>query len=205
MQISELETKVSKLLTVRAPTGQSVPSSGGTRTNGGTGTNPVYTFELWRLKKVDNKAEYSMIERDGKTWYWCDMHQYNNKGVVTQGMYVFHKPGAEHDAWCAKKDCFKKGGPKDYTVTTPKVSTPASGLTDPLAAKLSLSKSLQAALVTTAGLSVDQFQKIWVEACNESGNYMVPNVGLRIESIMDIFLLPIIFLIRAAISILLLL
>jgi hypothetical protein len=67
MQISELETKVSKLLTIRAPTGQSAPSSGGTRTNGGTGTNPAYTFELWRLKKVNNKAKHSMIERDGKT------------------------------------------------------------------------------------------------------------------------------------------
>ncbi len=170
MQISELETKVSKLLTVRAPTGQSAPSSGSTRTNGGTGTNPVYTFELLRLEKVDNKAKHSMIEWDGKTWYWCDEHQYNNKGVVTQSMYIFYKPGTEHYAWRAKKDCFKKGGLKDYTVTTPKASTPASSLTDPSAAKLSLSKSLQAALVTTAGFSADQFQKIWAEACNELGN-----------------------------------
>jgi hypothetical protein len=85
-------------------------------------------------------------------------------------MYIFHKPGAEHYAWRAKIDRFKKGGLKDYTVTTSKASTPAFGLTDPLAAKLSLSKSLHAALVTTAGLSAEQFQKIWAEACNESGN-----------------------------------
>ena len=86
-------------------------------------------------------------------------------------MYVFHKPDAEHDAWRAKKDCFKKGGPKEHTVTTtPKVPTPATGSTDSSAAKLSLSKSLQAALVTTAGFSADQFQKIWAEACNELGN-----------------------------------
>jgi hypothetical protein len=112
-----------------------------------------------------------MIEQDGKTWYWCDNHTYNNKGVVTQGMYVFHKTGAEHDAWHAKKDRFKKGGPKEHTVTTtPNVPTPATGSTDSSAAKLSLSKSLQAALVTTAGLSVVQFQKIWSDACNESGN-----------------------------------
>jgi hypothetical protein len=155
MQISELETKVSKLSTIRAPTGQSAPLNGGTRTNGGTGTNPVYTFELWHLEKVENKAKHSMIEWDGETWYWCDEHQYNNKGVVTQDMYVFHKPGTEHYAWCAKKDCFKKGGLEDYMVATPKVSTPASGLTDPSATKLSPSKSLQAALVTTAGLSED--------------------------------------------------
>jgi hypothetical protein len=79
MQISELETKVSKLLTIRAPTGQSAPSSGSTRTNGGTGTNPVYTFELWHLENIKNKAEHSMIEGGGKTWYWCNEHQYNNK------------------------------------------------------------------------------------------------------------------------------
>jgi len=86
-------------------------------------------------------------------------------------MYVFHKPGAEHDAWRAKKDRFKKGGPKEHTVTsTHKLPTLATGSSDPLAAKLSLSKSLQAALVTTAGLSVDQFQKIWADACSESGN-----------------------------------
>ena len=86
-------------------------------------------------------------------------------------MYVFHKPGAEHDAWRAKKDRIKMGGPKEHMVTTtPNVPTPATGLTDSSAAKLSLSKSLQAAVVTTAGLSSDQFQKIWSDGCNESGN-----------------------------------
>jgi hypothetical protein len=55
-------------------------------------------------------------------------------------------------------------------VTTPKAPTPVSGSTDSSAAKLSLSKSLQAALVTAAGLSGDQFQKIWAEACNQLGN-----------------------------------
>jgi hypothetical protein len=59
----------------------------------------------------------------------------------------------------------------EHTVTSAsKVPTPAAGSSDSLAAKLSLSKSLQAALVTTAGLSADQFQKIWADACSESGN-----------------------------------
>ncbi len=168
-QISKLETKVSKLSRFKAPTGHSTTPSGGTGTAGDAGTGN-YSFELWSLKKVDSKAEHSMIKWDGKTWYWCDNHTYNNKGVVTQGMYVFHKPGAEHDAWRTKKDCFKEGGPKEHTVTTPKVPTPAPRSTDSSAAKLSLSKSLQAALVTTAGLSADLFQKIWSDACNESGN-----------------------------------
>ena len=63
-------------------------------------------------------------------------------------MYVIHKPGAEHDAWHAKKDLFKMGGLKEHTVT-PKVPTPANTSTDSSAAKFSLSKSLQAAVVNT--------------------------------------------------------
>jgi len=117
-QISELETIVSKLSHVKAPTGPSTTPLG---TPGSAGTGN-YSFELWRHEKVDSKAEHSMLERDGKSWYWCNQHTCNNKGVVIQGMYV------------------------------------------------SLSKSLQAALVTTAGLSADQFQKIWSDACNELGN-----------------------------------
>ena len=60
-----------------------------------------YIFELWHLEKVDNKAEHSMIECDGKIWYWCDKHKYNNKGVITNGMNVTHKPD-DHDNWVAK-------------------------------------------------------------------------------------------------------
>jgi hypothetical protein len=90
---------------------QSATPSGGT---GASATNSdKYIFELWSLKKVDNKAALNMIEQDGKTYYWCNNHMYNNKGNVTQGMYVFHKPGSEHDAWQAEKDRLKKGGPKN--------------------------------------------------------------------------------------------
>ncbi len=71
MQISKLETRVSKLSHVKAPMGHSTTPSGGTGTPSNTGAGG-YTFKLWRLEKVDNKAEHSMIERDGKTWYWCD-------------------------------------------------------------------------------------------------------------------------------------
>ena len=96
MQISALESKVSKLSTDRTSNGQSATSSGGT---GASAFNSdTFIFELWYLEKVDNKAEHNMIERDGKTWYWSNNYMYNNKGVVTQGMYFFHKPGSEHDA-----------------------------------------------------------------------------------------------------------
>jgi hypothetical protein len=49
-------------------------------------------------------------------------------------------------------------------------STPASVSNNSSALKLSLSKSLQAALVTTTGISEDQFNKIWADACSASGN-----------------------------------
>ena len=112
-----------------------------------------------------------MIERDGKTWYWCDKHKYNNKGVITLGMYVTHKPDG-HDAWMERRNKGRKGGAAASTgnnsagkpTTTPSVSNDSSAL------KLSLSKSLQAALVTTAGITEDQFKKIWADACSASGN-----------------------------------
>jgi hypothetical protein len=117
-KISALETKVSKLSTERALTGQPTTPVGDVVTGGSN--SGKYIFELWHLEKVGNKAEHNMIEWDGMTWYWCNDHTYNNKGVVTQGIYVFHKPGAEHDAWRAKKDQFKKGGAKNIMVTMPR-------------------------------------------------------------------------------------
>jgi hypothetical protein len=83
-QIPALESELSKLSIDRISNGQSVTPSGGT---GASAFNSdKYIFELCHLKKVDNKAEHNMIERDGKPWYWCNNHTYNNKGVVTQGM-----------------------------------------------------------------------------------------------------------------------
>ncbi len=81
MRISELESKVSKLSSDRALNGQSATPSGSTGAS--TFNSDKYIFELWHLKKVNNKAEHNMIEQDGKNWYWCDNHTYNNKGVVT--------------------------------------------------------------------------------------------------------------------------
>jgi hypothetical protein len=94
-QVSELESKLSKLKTNSGYSKQNeqVPAQG----------NNKYVFELWRLSKIDNKAEHNMIERDGKTWYWCNDHRYNNKGVVTNGMYVTYKP-QDHEQWRLNKE-----------------------------------------------------------------------------------------------------
>jgi hypothetical protein len=99
----------------------------------------------------------------------CDNHQY--LGANVKGMYVFHKP-TEHNAWKARKNelikrCGKKFGSKDTQNTTP-TSTPSvpSSTAPANASKLSLAKSLEEALTTTAKLSKDQFNKIWQNCCD---------------------------------------
>ena len=141
--------------------------------SGSTPTGPGYNkFEQWRLEKVDNKEEFNMVVRDGKTYCWCDKHKFPSSNV--QGMYVFHKP-TEHDVWQERKSALngRRGGKKGEKekaktpASTPPVPKPSS---TPSAAKLSLAKSLQEALATTTGLSDDQFTKIWDKCCSASGN-----------------------------------
>ncbi len=142
-----------------------------------SGDKKYGSFEAWCLTKVNNNVEFNMVEKDGKKFYWCDQHQYPN--CKTKGMYAFHKP-AEHGAWKACKDEFKKKCGKK-TTTPASVSPPAPALTaSTKASKLPLAKSLQEALTTTSGLSEDQFQKIWQTCCDALGNQMAPIVGLRL-------------------------
>ncbi len=44
----------------------------------GAGSNK---FEQWRLEKVDNKEEFNMIVKDGKTYYWCNQHKYPSSDI----------------------------------------------------------------------------------------------------------------------------
>jgi hypothetical protein len=106
-----------------------------------------------------------------ETWYWCNDHCYNDKGVMTNGMYVTHKP-QDHEQWHLNKEKRKKwkSSSADSDSTTSKKSKSVSVLNDSAASKLSLSKSLQAALVMTAGITESQFKKIWKDACSALGN-----------------------------------
>jgi hypothetical protein len=162
-----LKTEISKL---KASPKQ---NNSGTAVKGTS--NNKYVFQPWCFERVNNNTEHNMIERNRKTWYWCDEHKYNNqeKGIVNEGMYVTHKP-EDHDDWRANHTHGKKGG---STSATPAASTDAREkptfsfmINDSSDAKLSLSKSLQAALVTSAGITEDQFNKIRVDACNALGN-----------------------------------
>jgi hypothetical protein len=169
-QLNEMETKLSKF----TPTvgGPSLPK---TIANTDDNQEMKGTFPLWRLKKVQSSEEHCMVERDGKKWYWCeDGHSFENKPC---GMYCIHKPGAGHTVWLERKEKYKQAEAakkgKPY-IPTPSVTLPASNVAIKSnigeKSKLSLSKSLQSALMTTAGISEDQFKKIWADACASSGN-----------------------------------
>ncbi len=87
-------------------------------------------------------------------------------------MYIFHEP-TEQDAWKKKRDEFnaRKKGKGKSTTTNEKTpadppSTTPSAASTASASKISLAKSLQEALTMTAGLSEDQFNKIWANACS---------------------------------------
>jgi hypothetical protein len=97
-------------------------------------------------------------------------HQHHYPGNTTKGMYVFHKP-TDHDLWAAMKADYKKKKGGNIDAKVPNLTTPAASTLNPhTATKLSLAKSLQEALTTAAGLSKDQFYKIWDECCNDLGN-----------------------------------
>ena len=93
-------------------------------------------------------------------------------------MYCIHKPGDGHIAWLAQKEKYKQANAakKGNVTPTPSVTllssasktTPKYNIGD--LSKLSLSKSLQSALMSKAGISEDVFKKIWDEACASSGN-----------------------------------
>jgi len=168
-QLNEMESKLAKLTPKVG--GPSLPKTIVT-----TGDTPDMkeTFPLWRLKKVQSSEEHCMVERDGAKWYWCeDGHSFENKPC---GMYCIHKPGAGHVTLLARKEMFKQenAAKKGNTIPTPSVTLPASNVATKSnigeKSKLSLSKSLQSALMTTAGISEDQFKKIWADACASSGN-----------------------------------
>jgi hypothetical protein len=100
-QISELKNKFSKVKIAAKPNEKTLTSG----TDDTSQAKQWGNFELWRLTKVINGAEFNTVKKDGKKLYWCDQHQY--PGNATKGMYVFHKP-TDHDLWAAKKASYKK-------------------------------------------------------------------------------------------------
>jgi hypothetical protein len=169
---SEVRALKTKLESVAKPANATAEKTGGNGSgngggNGGANGSGPWKFEEWRLTKVDNGKEHSMINKDGKFYYWCeDGHYWNGKEC---GMYVFHKPGEGHRLWKERKMRSKRD--KAAAASTDTSSTAASSDSNSATKKkLSLAQSLQSALVTQAGVSENQFQTIWEQSCSETGN-----------------------------------
>ena len=160
-QIQNLKSELSSVKSQQAAA-PALPPKSPTRTPTSSSIDP------WRLQKQESGKEFSQIEADGKTSYWCeDGHFFNGKRV---GMYCLHRPGDGHKKWQERKDRRKK---RDKTASATPAGTPtktAPNANDGEQKKLSLAQHLQAALMTNAGLSEDQFQQFWSDACKASGN-----------------------------------
>jgi hypothetical protein len=175
-QLSDMKSEILKLTNASKRGGNGGGTSGGTLLikTSDESQQKKGGFPLWRLEKIPSSAEHNMVEPEGQKWYWCkDGHSFQNKEC---GMYCWHKPGAGHVAWLACKEKYKQDQIAKKGNSTP--TAPAT-LPSPTAAikpntgdssKLLLSKSLQSALMTKAGISEDQFKKIWDEACSSLGN-----------------------------------
>ena len=147
-EVSELKKKINNY----RPSGPT-PTPGTATNRGGP--------EPWQLTKVENGKEFCEIEKDGKTWWFCPEHSWND---VKSGMYVTHKP-CDHPAWQEKKDKFKRVRREKREREKTPDNTPSAGTGEKK--KLALSERLQAALVTKAGVSEDQFEHIWKEVIDE--------------------------------------
>ena len=129
------------------------------RTRNRKNRNTPYTFASWRL---DKKGESQT--KDGIEWHWCTKDHYSG-GIVHTGMYARHKT-YENDAWQKYFDEKKANGNiyKANPSTTPSTAPNAD------AKKLVLSESLLIEMCTQAGLSSEVSDRLWSDACRESGN-----------------------------------
>ena len=115
------------------------------------GHSKYLTIDTWRMKKTE-----PMIQRDGKSWYWCPKHVSLGK---YEGLYVTHKP-EDHDEWAKNRNRFKKREKKEEKSSQPQEEGQEKSL--------ALSNSLKAALLTRCDLSAAQADALIKEAREEA-------------------------------------
>ena len=116
------------------------------------GNNSKYlTIDTWRMTKTE-----PMIQREGKTWYWCAKHVSPGK---YDGLYVTHKP-ENHDKWVKNRNRFKSHEKKEESEIN------ASNKENDKS--LALSNSLKAALLTRCDLSAAQADALIQEARDQT-------------------------------------
>ena len=118
-------------------------------------------MEPWRL--IYTTPE---VCKNGQTYHWYKGDHWS-AGVRYNGMYTTHKT-EDHDAW--RKDLderkrIKREGGTHVPINSNK--RPGAEEFGGEKKKLNLSERLQAALVTKAGLTENQFDHIWEEVNQE--------------------------------------
>jgi len=108
------------------------------------------SIKSWRMVKTDD-----MVERDGKTWYWCPHHKVEGS---YDGLYVTHKP-EEHEEWKNNRSQFRK---KKFESN--KNSGSDSNNNSAPTNKLHINDTLKAALLTHSDLSSVQIDEILEDA-----------------------------------------
>ena len=61
----------------------------------------------WRKTEILGQP---IVERDGRTFYWCSHHKVPSRGFPNGSYVCSHKP-ENHEAWAAKNYRNKKGAP----------------------------------------------------------------------------------------------
>ena len=130
----------------------------GKSTTSSKGKNP-YTVAPWRLEKKEET-----ITKEGIEWHWCTKDHYSG-GEIKNGCYARHRT-CDHYSWRKDFDEKKSKGKHPYD----KSNESSKYDTAPAVKKLALSETLRTALCTQAGLSSDAADRLWSNACKDSGN-----------------------------------
>ena len=117
---------------------------------GGGGGGSSRGYQEWRKKKIDGKDS---VEMEGRTWYWVP--EFVCPNGTFSGMYMTHKPGADHQEWLRKKQYWKdrkrrnvgNNATEDET-RDPPPATESGGA----AKKLIPTEKLKQALMTSHGM-----------------------------------------------------
>jgi hypothetical protein len=160
MQLLEFKQEMSQAKT-------STKLSGDANNSSKEACDKRYVFQEWHLTKVENGNEFNMVKKDVNKYWQCDNHKHPESDHA--GMYVFHKL-TEHDTWKQRKNENNKKRGKGKSDANIKASAGPINCLNFICFQIVFGKSLQEALTTTAGLSEDQFKKIWANACNALGN-----------------------------------
>ena len=158
--VSQMKASIAKnTIALTTQTSRPPVDSANPRTGNRNNRNTPYTVAAWRLEKKGESQTKDEIE-----WHWCTKDHYSG-GVVHNGMYARHKT-YEHDAWRKYFDEKKANGKrfKSNPIATSNTAQNAD------AKILALSESLRTAMCTQAGLSSEVADRLWSDACRESGN-----------------------------------